>query len=208
MATLNSSICQKNNKPVLLEFAVQPTGKPPNYLLTDDPDRANYMPVVWQQGEPLHITANLEEFQNSFSLDQLSEINKALLELRDIKRQAYQTNLKGKHWEIEDGSELLEMEKAVLQYQTQLIEFANKTEVLLPAMVALRWVSPKNDYERIPEYLVSQCNNWKEKQPEHPWVQQLCEKSKPSNLPVLIGDVFPDLQFPMLTNDTLVLKDN
>ena len=77
----------------------------------------------------------------------------------------------------------------------------------MPALVALRWVSPENDYERVPEFLVRQCNKWKKKQPDHPWVKQLCKESDPSNLPVLVGDVFPNLKLPMLTKDTLSLKD-
>lgn len=197
----------KTKEPVLLELAIQLSGKNPNYLQTDDPIRSNYMPILWHFGEPLQITAKLDEFQKSFSIENPSEINKALLDLRDIKEKAYQTYLAGKYWEIEDGSQLLEKEHAVLQYQTELINFANNTQHLMPALVALRWVSPENYYERVPEFLVSQCNKWKKKQPDHPWVKQLCKESDPSNLPVLVGDVFPNLKFPMITKDTLSLKD-
>ena len=197
----------KTKEPVLLELAIQVSGKAPKYLQTDDPMRSNYMPILWQLGEPLKITAEMDEFQKSFSIEQPSEINKALLDLRNINEKAYQTYLAGKHWQIEDGSQLLEKEHAILQYQTKLIKFANSTQYLIPALVALRWVSPENDYERVPEFLVSQCNKWKINQPDHPWVKQLCKKSDPSNLPVLVGDVFPNLKFPMLTKDTLSLKD-
>ena len=197
----------KTKEPVLLELAIQLSGKAPNYLQTDDPSRSNYMPILWQSGEPLQITANWDEFQKSFSIEHPSEINKALLDLRDINGKAFQTYLAGKHWQIEDGSQLLEKEHAILQYQTKLIQFANSIEYLMPALVALRWVSPENDYERVPEFLVSQCKKWQEKQPEHPWVKELCKQSDPTNLPVLIGDVFPNLQLPMLTKDTLALND-
>ena len=197
----------KTKEPVLLELAIQQSGKDPNFLQTDDPSRSNYMPILWQLGEPLQITAKLDEFQKSFSIEQPSEINKALLDLRDIKEKAYQTYLAGKHWQIKDGSQLLEKEHAILQYQSKLIKFADSTQHLIPALVALRWVSPKNYYERVPEFLVSQCDKWKKKQPDHPWIKQLCKKSDPSNLPVLVGDVFPNLMFPMLTKDTLSLKD-
>ena len=53
----------KTKEPVLLELAVQPSGKAPNYLQTDDPFRSNYMPILWQLGEPLQITAKMDEFQ-------------------------------------------------------------------------------------------------------------------------------------------------
>jgi thiol-disulfide isomerase/thioredoxin len=197
----------KTKELVLLELAIQTSRKNPNYLQTDDPMRSNYMPIIWQFGETLKINARLDDFQKSFSIKNPSEINKALLNLRNINLKAYQTYLEGKHWKIEDGSELLEQEHAILQYQTELIKFANSTQYLIPALVAVRWVSPENYYERIPEFLVSQCNKWKTKQPNHPWVKQLCKESDPSNLPVLVGDVFPNLKFPMLTKDTLYLKE-
>lgn len=197
----------KTKEPVLLELAIQQSGKGPNYLQTDDPVRSNYMPILCQIGEPLQITAKLDEFQKSFSIEHPSEINKALLDLRDINEKAYQTYLAGKHWELKEGSQLLEKEHAILQYQTKLIKFANNTKYLMPALVALRWVSPENDYERVPEFLVGQCNKWNKKQPDHPWVKQLCKESDPSNLPVLVGDIFPNLKLPMLTKDTLSLKE-
>ena len=197
----------KTKEAVLLELAMQPTRKAPNYLQTDDPLRSNYMPIVWQSGEPLYITAKCDAFQKSFSIDDPSEINKALLNLRDTNQKAYQTYLAGKYWQIEDGRQLLEKEHAILQYQTKLIEFANNTQYLMPALVALRWVSPENDYERVPEFLVNQCNKWEEKQPDHPWVKQLCKESDPSNLPVLVGDMFPNIKLRMITKDTLSIKD-
>lgn len=198
----------KTKEPVLFELAIQLSAKAPNHLLTDDPSRSNYMPIIWQFGEHLQITARSDEFQKSFSIENPSEINKNLLDLRDIKTKAYQIYLAGKHWQVEDGSELLEKEHAILQYQTKLINFANSTQHLMPALVALRWVSPENYYERVPEFLVSQCNQWKKKQPDHPWVKQLCKESDPSSLPVLAGNVFPDLKLPMITKDTISLKNH
>ncbi|MCJ7757314.1 MAG: hypothetical protein MUP24_04140, partial [Gillisia sp.] len=64
----------KTKEPVLLELAIQLSGKAPNYLQTDDPMRSNYMPIVWQLGKPLQITARLDEFQKSFSIEHPSEI--------------------------------------------------------------------------------------------------------------------------------------
>ena len=197
----------KTNEPILLEIAIQVSGKAANYLQTDNPNESNYMPVLWQLGEPLHITARLDDFQKSFMIENPSDSNKALLDLRDIKQKAYQTYLGGKQWQIIDGSELMEKEHDILQYKTALINFANNTPYLMPALVALRWVSPENNYERVPEFLVSQCNKWQEKQPDHPWVKELCKQSDPSNLPVLIGDVFPNIQLPMLTKDTLAINN-
>lgn len=197
----------KTQESVVFELVVQPSGKASTYLQTENPITSNYMPIVWQPGEVIQINTKWNEFQNSFTIDDPSEVNKALLDLRDINDKAYQTYLAGKHWEVEDGDQLMEKEHAILQYQTKLIDFANNTKHLIPALVALRWVSPENNYERVPEFLVNQCNTWKEKQPDHPWVKQLCEVSDVSNLPVLLGDEFPNFELPMLTKDTLSLKE-
>ena len=197
----------KTKEPVLFEITIQLSGKEPNFLQTDDPIRSNFMPIIWQSGESMQITAKLDQFQRSFSIEHPSDINKALLDLRDINLKAYQKYLEGKNWQIEDGSQLMDKEYAILQYQTELINFANNVEYLIPALVALRWVSPENNYERVPEFLVTQCNKWQKIQPDHQWVKQLCSESDPSNLPVLVGDMFPDYVFPLITKDTLILQD-
>ena len=197
----------QSQDPVLLELAVKQPGKDPKFLQTEDPGKANYMPVVWQPGEEVNITANVNDFQQSFTIEQPSKVNQALLDLRDVKKRAFQEYLAGKHWQLEDASQLLKKEKARLQYQQELIKFAGHTEFLLPALVALRWVSPENDYERVPEFLVDQCNQWKKRQPAHPWVKQLCQKSDPGNLPVLVGDIFPNVKLPMMSKDTLSLQE-
>jgi thiol-disulfide isomerase/thioredoxin len=179
----------------------------PNYLQVDDPAGSNYMLIVWQWGENLQITARWDQFQKSFSIERPSEINRALLDLRDISQEAYQTYLAGKDWELEDGSQLLEKEDAILQYQKQLIAFANSTPYLMPTLVAMRWVSPVSNYEHVPEFLVDLSNKWKKTEPDHPWVTALYQESNPSNLPVLVGAVFPNLKLPMISRDTLSLND-
>lgn len=197
----------KTKEPVLLELTVWQSGKYANYLGTDDPTTANFAPLVWQPGEVIQITSKVHNFQKNVDLKLPSEVNKSLLTLRNINQNAYQTHIKGKDWEIEDSDQLMEKEHAILQYQTELINFANNTPHLIPALVALRWVSPENDYERVPEFLVSQCNTWQIKHPNHPWVKELCKQSEPSNLPLLIGDEFPNVKLPMITKDTLSIKE-
>ena len=88
-----------------------------------------------------------------------------------MKYKAFQTHLAGKQWNVKDGSQLLEKEHAILQYQEKLMQFANNSKFLLPAMVALRWVSPEKNYERVPEFLMNQCEKLKKEQPDHPWVK-------------------------------------
>ena len=179
----------------------------PNYLHTEDPLTANFMPVIWQTGESLIITANSKQFQSSFTVENPSPVNQALLDLRSISQQAYRTYLANKNWDVEDGSELMEKEDALLNYQKELIDFANNTPHFLPAIVATRWASPDGNYERIPELLVTQCEKWQEMQPDQPWVKELCKLADPADLPVLIGDVFPNLNLPLLSKDTIKLYD-
>lgn len=193
---------------MLFELALQPTGHPPNELKNENPISSNYMPIIWKQGEQINISANANDFQQSFYLETPSDANKALLKLRDIKIKAYRKYLLNKHWDVEEGSQLLDKEKALLNYQKQLMDFAKETHQFLPAMVALRWVSPENDYERIPEFLHNQCEKWTEKIPNNPWLEQLCVQSQESNLPVLKGAIFPEAQLPLLSGDTLSVYDS
>jgi thiol-disulfide isomerase/thioredoxin len=180
---------------------------PPNFLETENPQQANYMPIIWQAGTALHITADRQSFQKSFSIASPSAENQSLLSLRDIYQNAYQDKLAGKHWQGEDDSELLEKEDALLAFQQELMRFADTTPHLLPALMAVRWISPENEYERIPEFLVNQCKKWSAVQPDHPWVAELCKGADPALLPVLVGAEFPNLAFPLLAGDTIRLLD-
>ncbi|SRX54931.1 TlpA disulfide reductase family protein [Aequorivita sp. CIP111184] len=187
----------------LFEVAVQKKGDLPNKLNNEDTIIANYMPVVWQTGETLQISAELDNFQNSFQIKNPTAANKALLKLRDIKKEAFQQYLKNKSWDVHEGSQLLEKEEALLNYQKQLIAFAENTNQLLASLVAVRWVSPQNDYERVPEFLFQQCEKWNAKTPNEAWVKQLCDKAETEKLPLLKGAIFPDVALPMLNGDTV-----
>ncbi|MCB9080608.1 MAG: TlpA family protein disulfide reductase [Lewinellaceae bacterium] len=192
--------------PLLLELAVQRTGERfANRLDNESPLTANYMPIVWENGLTLKISASIDRFQSSFAIENPSPANAALLHLRDIRQQAFQQFLASPATEDHDETQLLEAEAARLNFQQPLIDFAQNTSELLPALVAIRWVSPNNDYERIPEFLVAQCQQWQNSHPNHPWVAQLCQKSDRALLPVLQGDQLPDAALPMLGGDTLAL---
>ncbi len=198
---------QNIEEPALLEIAIQVSGKPPKYLETDDVAGSNYMPVFWNPKETLEITAKADEFQKTFSIKNPSKNNKVLLALRDINQKAYQTYLAGKQWNVEEAEELMDKEHSILQYQRELMAFADSTSNFIPAMLALRWISPELDYERVPEIMVRQCNKWIEELVDHPWLNQLCSQSNPDDLPVLVGDVFPNVKLPMITKDTVFIND-
>jgi len=192
----------ETSETLLLEIALQKKGNRGNFLSNETPMASNYMPVVWQPGETLEITASVDHFQQSFSLQNPSEANAELLKLRDIKLEAFQQYLENKEWNVEEGSQLLEREQALFNYQKMLMEFASQTKQLFPALVAVRWVSPQQDYERTAEFLYAQCEQWKEVQPNHPWVQQLCKKADTSVLPVLVNSTFPNTSLPMVSGET------
>lgn len=193
-------------EPILLELAVQKKGEQfLNRLNNEDPRSDNYCPIIWKNELKLKIKASIAQFQSTFAIENPSPENAALLKLRDLRQVAFQQFLSKNKEEEHDEAKLLEAETAKLDFQKTLMDFAQKTDQLLPALLAIRWASPNQDYERIPEFLFSQCEKWKNGHSAHPWVTQLCQKSKRERLPVLIGDKLPDALMPMLDGDTLTL---
>ncbi|MEZ4992222.1 MAG: TlpA disulfide reductase family protein [Saprospiraceae bacterium] len=193
-------------EPVLLQLVIQKKGERYlNKLENDELEAANYFPILWQNGSEINISAEAAQFQNSLVINDPSPENEALLRLRDIRLRAYQelkTKVKG---DPHEADQLLAAEKARLEFQRALMDFAEASEDLLPALVAIRWVNIAGDYERIPEFIFGQCQHWKEDRPDHPWVAQLCEHGRREVLPVLQGDIIPDFPLPMLSGDTLAL---
>lgn len=189
-------------EPILLQLAIQAKGSRYfNKLDNTNPATSNYFPIVWQNNALIELTANADQFQSSLSLQSPSAHNAALLTLRDIRLQAFQEMEQAQEAHA-DEHQLMGKEAALQKFQNTLINFAAETEYLLPALVALRWVSTQNDYERVPEFLASQCQKWSTKMPTHNWVVQLCEKARPENLPVMVGARIPDALLPELGNDT------
>lgn len=197
-------------EPRLFELAIQRKGEPhfPNRLENDNPATSNYFPIVWNNFEAIVIKAEAAHFQRSFSIEKPSAANAALLQLRDVRQAAFDKYLSGKkEGEAHDESALLDEEAAKLSFQKPIMQFAEQTAELLPALTAIRWVSTEGDYERIPEFIVAQAERWQAKAPEHPWVKQLAAKGNRKNLPILVGDQVPlDYPMPMLSGDTVALK--
>lgn len=196
----------QTQEPVLLELAVKVPGMANNYLETDHPDAANYMPLVWQSGEKIKIDAQYGAFQKTFEMLSPSDVNKALLDLRTVYQNAYLKHIAQVATHVNEHN-LMEKEAALLRFQQELMAFAEQTPELLAAMVATRWASPEYNYERIPEFLVNQCAKWQKVQPEHPWVSELCAAAQPAQLPLLLGDVFPNVKLPLLDADTVYLNE-
>lgn len=197
----------KAEEKTLFQLCIQKTGNRfPNQLLDDDPLVSNYMPVVLQKGDELKVSAEAGRFQATFFIQKPSRENQALLQLRDIRHEAYrQESAQMAEGEHSDEAALLEREAALTRYQKPLMAFADSSLSLWPVLVAIRWVSPASDYERVPEFLFGQCEKWRSKVPENPWTAQLCQAGNREKLPVLKGDLIPDFALPMLAGDTLSL---
>jgi thiol-disulfide isomerase/thioredoxin len=192
---------------VLLQIAVQQKGaRYLNQLDNEEPGTANYFPIVWKNGEHIEVSAEADHFQSSFLIKDPSPENAAMLELRNVRQQAFEKYLVGKKSEVHDEAGLLDTEKAWMNFRQPMMDFAQKSSFLLPALTAIRWVSIEADYERIPEFMVAQCEKWKQESPDHPWVAPLCQYGNRNVLPVLKGDAIPDFALPMLAGDTLALQ--
>lgn len=204
--------------PALYQLAMQPTSsRYANQLTDDNPLLANYMPIVLEPGMPIRFHADSDRFQASFNIgsaagatalprayhSSASGPNNALLTLRDLRHASF-TQWQDYLTASPDEEHLLEQQDALRQFQAPMMAFADSTRFVWAALVATRWGSPQNDYERIPEFLHGQCEKWSEKHTENPFVAQLCEKV--STRPVLMGEDIPDFQFPMSSGDTVALK--
>lgn len=195
-------------EPKLLELVVQRKEGAffANRLDNDSPATSNYFPIVWKNGEAISIAAEAAKFQKTFSIKSPSPENAAMLQLRDIRQAAYDQFLAGKTSEAHDESALLDEEKALLSFKQPMMQFAEATPYLLPALTAIRWVSIEKDYERVPEFIVSQAEKWKAAASGHPWVVELAAVGNRKTLPVLVGDEVPDYPMPMLSGDTIPLR--
>lgn len=198
----------KFQEQVLLKVVVQRKNeKFPNRLINQNPETDNYFPLVYEPNAKIKIDADIANFQSSFSLEQPSQANKAMLQLRDERMAAFKKYLKGKANEQNVDDNLLEREKNLHLYQEELIHFSDSTVELLPALMALRWASPEGDYERIAELVYAQAQKWNAIFPEHDWVRELVSMADKEELPILTGDTITDLQFPMKNGEDVSLQE-
>ncbi len=190
----------------LFQICIQKVGSRfSTQLLDDEPPLANYMPVVVQNGAVLDLSAEADHFQATFSLKNPSPENLALLQLRDLRQQAYHQYSSFITASNSDEASLLEREAALQQFQQPLMAFADSSLLLFPALVAIRWISPSGDYERVPEFIVGQCQKWRDKMPDNLWALQLCQAGNREKLPVLVGDMLSNFALPMASGDTSFL---
>ncbi len=193
--------------PLLIELVVQKKGvRYANHLSDENPDEANYMPLVLLPEETVVVDAGLTNFQKSSTIENPSPDNQAMIGLRDKRLNAYAILQSELTEELQDDSLLLEKEDVYVRYRKVLMDYAQSTGSLEAGMVAIRWVSPTGDFERTPEFLHGQCMKWKEIKPQHPFTAELCAAADEDALPVMIGDEMPDYTMPLLAGDTMKLS--
>jgi len=197
----------KSERPELYLIEIQrQSSRFANKLEDDSILSANYMPVLVKPGEDISITAQSDRFQAGFFIKNPSADNRSLMLLRDVRHMAFAK------WQSviaaidNDEHAIIEQEKALLEFQQPLMAFADSTKSVWAALAAIRWVSPSNDFERVPEFLHRQCGRWSGQQAEMPFVRQLCDQAGAEKLPVLVGDKIPDFPLPTQAGDTVALK--
>ena len=192
----------------MFELAIQKKGGTyyPNRLDNDDPNTSNYFPIVYKNGETIVVKTDAAHFQRNFAIEKPSAENAAMIQLRDIRQAAFDTFLAVKNQNTHDASALLDEAKATHSFQQALMQFAKETPYLLPSLTAIRWVSVEGNYERVPEFIVSQAERWNAKMRDNLWVKQLSQKADRQSLPVLIGDQILNYTLPMLSGNTLPLR--
>lgn len=191
----------------VLQLTIQKSGSRfANQLSDDIPAEANYMPLVYSPDKPIVIDADASAFQQTFTFENPSSINKCFLSLRTIRLEAFDEWVAATGEKIEADSMLLEKEKADAKYRNVLMDFADTTECIEAAMLAIRWVSPTGDFERVPEFVFTQCQRWQLKKPDHQYTKQLCAAADKNKLPVMVGDMMPDFPLPLSSGDTMLLS--
>lgn len=192
----------------LYQLCIQKTGSRFFNKLEDVPEASNFFPIVVQPGHPIQFYAKADQFLSQARIDTPSADHQALMQLRNVWMAA-QTSYEETIRKIDDADEnaILVHETALERYRAPLMEFADTTQSFYAALVAIRWVSPENDYERVPEFLAKQCLKWQEKHPGEIFTQQLCQMAHPAQLPVMVGDVMPNVELPMAEGQTDSLYD-
>jgi thiol-disulfide isomerase/thioredoxin len=192
------------HRSILLLVIQQRASKFANHLVDENPAEANYMPVIYIPGESIEMEADANAFHRTFRFTRGSGVNQSMIMLRNLRVEAFEKYARSSA-ELQEDSLLIEKEKAYRDYIGTLMDFADTTAVEEAAFVAIRWISPTNDYERIPEFITSQCAKWKISAMNPVFSQELCGIADRSLMPVMIGDTIPDFLLPMSTGDTIRL---
>lgn len=189
----------RNDKPELYYLVIQKKDeKFANQLENEEIASANYLPFVYRKGTELKFQSHVTTFQSQSKINGLNEFNDEILALAQKRNELYTHYLKN-FTEI-DESNLMAFEKARFDYQSELIQSAQNSHSIFVPALALRWASLSGDYERLPELVKMSCSKMKDLDAAHLFTNQVCELT--ADLPLSIGDNFPDYELPMLNGET------
>lgn len=195
-------------EPQLMNLVVQrSSARFANHLEDPLKGAVNYHHVVLQQGTTLKVKAKVNAFQYSFNVEHPSPDQRALSALNDIQKAALEEYLAVSASDVENDTLLLEREKNFMAYAGHLMNFADTTSSMNAALIAIRWISPAGDYERMPEFVQRQCSKWIIVQPDHPLVKELCAMSREDIMPVMVGNNIPDYILPLASGDSMSLHN-
>ncbi len=193
--------------PGLYLLAVQRLGSRfSNYLEDANPRSANYFPIILNANDKISFEGSADALLATAQLANPDAVNQAMLNLRDIRLRGF-----GAHEALllpdstHNEEMLIPRADALARFREPLMAFADTCNLLEAAVLAIRWVSPEADYERVPEFMARQCEKWSKARPEHAWTSAICAIGDKSKLPIMIGDVVPDAALPMAGGDTLAL---
>ena len=172
--------------------------KYPTKLENDNVYKANYIPFIFENNKSVSIKTNADSFLQSADIQSNITENNLIKSLIQSKIKSYElTKIISKDFNEETH---LDDEKTKYQSQKLLIaQVENSNDILINAL-ALRWISPNSDYERVPELVKPTCQKLQKSSPNHPWTIEICQLA--ARLPLAPGEKFPDFEMPMMTKDT------
>lgn len=193
-----ANVPEVNQEKLFLLTMQQKGEKYPNKLINDKYGAGNYVPFLYSSGRLVTISSDASDLLNNAEILDTQKGNQEILALIKHRKSLYGQHLKDLP-EI-DEENLMENEKSLYDFQKSLIEYAKPSDSYHLSILALRWASINKDYERIPELVEEICTRAQDIEPNHPWTDQVC--SKMDDLPLSIGDAFPNFNLPMLNGDT------
>ena len=174
----------------------------PSKLLNDHPDSSNYIPFIYLSGSHVIINSDAAAFMKNAIITDETGQNNDIVNLIKIRSELFNQYFNQK--EDIDEENLIKHEKAIVNYQKELLRSIQHSKSTLIHALALRWASIEGDYERIPELVKEECRIMNELQPSHPWSAQVCQKLRA--LPLVTGDTIQNFEMPMLNGDTVQLS--
>ncbi|HRO09487.1 MAG TPA: TlpA disulfide reductase family protein [Saprospiraceae bacterium] len=171
--------------------------KYPNKLLNEHPDSANYIPIIYIPGKHIIVHGDAVQLTKSAVISGDISENEQITKLISTRSSLFKKYM-NEH-KNHDEENLLEQEKAIYNYQNELINVVSQSKEPYIHALALRWASPNGDYERIPELVKQTCVKMRDLSPGHPWTAQVCQQS--ARLPLTISDTLPNFEMPMLNGE-------